>query len=235
MAFDITVAKKLASTYQNCSEKNRSDFHICPRCGYSDFLITAHVLQTWKVDALGNFVEIVPSDNTYYGWEDDDLWVCEHCNEVMTDDGFVMQTYFSYVRSGMTTTEAAQEILRRAKYERTASVENILGAVFLLSGHSEKETAELVDTLVPADERFMFVTLKNGEVFKVLETAGINIREGDSYVARRNSLDWEFLNCKSVDSENNVIFPDESKGIHYPYNLNECHKIVEQMRGPLRR
>lgn len=32
---------------------------ICPKCGCKEFTTTAHVMQEWKVDGEGNFIETV--------------------------------------------------------------------------------------------------------------------------------------------------------------------------------
>lgn len=32
---------------------------ICPKCGGNEFITTAHVMQDWKVDASGNYLETI--------------------------------------------------------------------------------------------------------------------------------------------------------------------------------
>ena len=54
--------------------------HICPRCGRKEFFTTAHVVQEWKVDEDGNFLECtngcieVDADP-----DDDNIWICIKC------------------------------------------------------------------------------------------------------------------------------------------------------------
>lgn len=53
---------------------------VCPVCGGTRFMVTAHVTQDWKVDGNGRFiecgnecVEVVHTPNN------DDLWICADC------------------------------------------------------------------------------------------------------------------------------------------------------------
>lgn len=32
---------------------------ICPKCGGNEFITTAHVMQDWKVNASGNYLETI--------------------------------------------------------------------------------------------------------------------------------------------------------------------------------
>lgn len=49
----------------------------CPKCGNEEFLITPHVIQTWKVDRYGNYLTtITECDEVVYTPGDDDIWTC---------------------------------------------------------------------------------------------------------------------------------------------------------------
>ena len=54
--------------------------HICPNnCG-DEFITTAHVVQDWKVDGLGNFIEAVnPAVETTHKPDVDNIWTCATC------------------------------------------------------------------------------------------------------------------------------------------------------------
>ena len=54
--------------------------HVCPnRCG-DEFLTTAHVMQEWKVDGIGNFLEVSQSClQITYKPHDDNIWSCVKC------------------------------------------------------------------------------------------------------------------------------------------------------------
>ena len=52
----------------------------CPACGHDEFTVTAHVTQTWRVDANGNFMnEISGCDDVTHKPDDQDLWTCAKC------------------------------------------------------------------------------------------------------------------------------------------------------------
>ena len=53
---------------------------VCPKCGGTKFLVTAHVTQDWVVDENGNFLECIDecSEVTHHPG-DDDLWHCVNC------------------------------------------------------------------------------------------------------------------------------------------------------------
>jgi len=55
--------------------------HVCPNDCAGSFLTSAHVVQTWKVDAEGNFVEKVSTDETTHGPDNDNIWTCSICGE----------------------------------------------------------------------------------------------------------------------------------------------------------
>lgn len=54
--------------------------HICPQCGGTEFTTVAHVTQTWKVDAYGNFIETVTEcDEVTHDPDDGNAWFCAEC------------------------------------------------------------------------------------------------------------------------------------------------------------
>ena len=54
--------------------------HICPNgCG-GCFDTTAHIMQSWKVDATGAFVEVLENCiQTTHGPDNDNIWTCVKC------------------------------------------------------------------------------------------------------------------------------------------------------------
>lgn len=54
--------------------------HICPKCGGRTFETTAHVMQSWTVDADGDFLS-VRDDCLQVTHEPDDgnIWTCVRC------------------------------------------------------------------------------------------------------------------------------------------------------------
>lgn len=56
--------------------------HICPKCGGTIFIVTAHVTQDWKVNEFGDFIEEVSScEEVTHRPDDDDVWTCANCDE----------------------------------------------------------------------------------------------------------------------------------------------------------
>lgn len=55
------------------------DLHVCPNHCEALLVTTAHVAQTWKVDATGNFVDEVSTDDIDAGPDNDNIWTCEEC------------------------------------------------------------------------------------------------------------------------------------------------------------
>ena len=52
----------------------------CPKCGADEFIVTAHVTQTWRVDADGNFLNCVSEcEEVTHKPDDADLWNCTAC------------------------------------------------------------------------------------------------------------------------------------------------------------
>lgn len=52
----------------------------CPKCGNETFYVTSHVIQDWKVDLYGDFLEVIDDciEVTHFP-KDDDLWECTKC------------------------------------------------------------------------------------------------------------------------------------------------------------
>lgn len=53
--------------------------HVCPNHCEALLMTTAHVVQTWKVDAVGNFIESVSDDTITHGPDDGNTWECAEC------------------------------------------------------------------------------------------------------------------------------------------------------------
>jgi len=55
--------------------------HICPNgCKNATFSTTAHVMQNWDVDALGNFIACTNDcDQVDKGPDNDNVWFCNAC------------------------------------------------------------------------------------------------------------------------------------------------------------
>ncbi len=52
----------------------------CPRCSCTEFIVTAHVTQTWRVDKDGDFINTVTEcDEVTHKPDDADVWVCADC------------------------------------------------------------------------------------------------------------------------------------------------------------
>lgn len=52
----------------------------CPKCGCEIFYVSAHVVQDWKVDRNGNWIETTDDciEVTHYP-DDMDIWGCAGC------------------------------------------------------------------------------------------------------------------------------------------------------------
>ena len=61
----------------------------CPQCGHTEFLVTAHVTQDWRVDENGDYIitEIDCVDVTHWP-DDDDIWECTKCGYSDPGDQF---------------------------------------------------------------------------------------------------------------------------------------------------
>lgn len=53
--------------------------HVCPNGCNALLETTAHVVQSWKVDAQGRFVDVLSTDETTHGPDDDNCWFCMEC------------------------------------------------------------------------------------------------------------------------------------------------------------
>lgn len=54
--------------------------HICPVCGKDEFYVNAHVVQGWRVNSGGEFIEETESYvETTHEPDDDDIWECAKC------------------------------------------------------------------------------------------------------------------------------------------------------------
>lgn len=54
--------------------------HICPVCGNDEFYTNAHVVQGWRVDCDGEFIEETESCvEVTHKPDDDDIWQCTKC------------------------------------------------------------------------------------------------------------------------------------------------------------
>lgn len=54
--------------------------HICPVCGNDEFYVNAHVVQGWRVDSDGEFLEETESCvETTHKPDNDDIWECTKC------------------------------------------------------------------------------------------------------------------------------------------------------------
>lgn len=57
--------------------------HICPKCGNREFYTTAHVVQEWRVDENGEYLDTAePCLEVVAEPDDDNIWLCTKC---MTD------------------------------------------------------------------------------------------------------------------------------------------------------
>lgn len=53
---------------------------ICPACQSTEFIVTAHVTQTWRVDGDGDFLNAVSEcDEVTHRPDSDDVWTCAAC------------------------------------------------------------------------------------------------------------------------------------------------------------
>ena len=50
---------------------------ICPKCGGNEFITTAHVMQDWKVNASGNYLETINGCvQVDRNPDPDNIWTC---------------------------------------------------------------------------------------------------------------------------------------------------------------
>ena len=48
---------------------------------HQEFFTTAHVAQTWRVDAQGNFLSELSSDDVTHGPDSGNTWTCATCGK----------------------------------------------------------------------------------------------------------------------------------------------------------
>lgn len=54
--------------------------HICPKCGGKTFDTTVHVMQSWKVDENGEFIEVLDDClEVTHEADDGNTWTCTNC------------------------------------------------------------------------------------------------------------------------------------------------------------
>ena len=52
----------------------------CPKCGNKKFIVTAHVVQEWKVGEDGDFIEATNDCVCVSHYPDnEDIWQCDAC------------------------------------------------------------------------------------------------------------------------------------------------------------
>lgn len=52
----------------------------CPQCGHTEFLVTAHVTQDWRVDENGDYIDMALDCVDVTHWpNDEDIWECAKC------------------------------------------------------------------------------------------------------------------------------------------------------------
>ena len=63
------------------SKKKKEIIKRCPECGCEEFIVSAHVIQTWIVDKYGEFSEEISScDEVSHYPDDGDIWECKKCH-----------------------------------------------------------------------------------------------------------------------------------------------------------
>lgn len=55
--------------------------HVCsnPECGSKRFVTSSHVVEDWLVDEFGNYIEVISTNETDHGPDDDNCWTCAEC------------------------------------------------------------------------------------------------------------------------------------------------------------
>ncbi len=57
----------------------------CPNNpNHKEFFTVAHVVETWKVDEEGNYLETISTDETTHRPDPDNTWTCVACNTEAT-------------------------------------------------------------------------------------------------------------------------------------------------------
>lgn len=61
----------------------------CPKCGGTEFIVSAHVAQDWLVDENGNFLEVTEDcTDVVHQPDDGDVWQCDSCGYAASGDEF---------------------------------------------------------------------------------------------------------------------------------------------------
>ena len=61
----------------------------CPVCGSETFLVSARIVQQWKVDGDGEFMAVTEEcSDIIRGPKDDDIWTCSECGHAAEGDEF---------------------------------------------------------------------------------------------------------------------------------------------------
>lgn len=64
----------------------------CPKCGCDEFIVSAHVVQDWKVDSEGNFIEVIDDcSEVTHSPDNDDVWSCANCGYNASGKDFEVQ------------------------------------------------------------------------------------------------------------------------------------------------
>lgn len=118
----------------------------CPKCGCTEFLVTAHVCQDWKVDENGEFLEIINecSQVTHHP-DDNDIWQCFQCDYSGAGDEFNVPEEKPENESPVSNAEKekALALIRQLRKYR-ARDEVITNAVMEECGWDYKTTTEFL-------------------------------------------------------------------------------------------
>lgn len=61
----------------------------CPKCGNKTFIVGAHVVQLWKVDENGEYIQTVEEcDCVAHHPDNEDMWQCAECGYEDSGDKF---------------------------------------------------------------------------------------------------------------------------------------------------
>lgn len=55
------------------------ELHVCPNGCTTAFATVAHIAQDWKVDAFGNFLDVISDGETVASPDDGNVWECLEC------------------------------------------------------------------------------------------------------------------------------------------------------------
>lgn len=156
-------------------------FHRCPKCGGIKFLVTAHVTQTWEVDAKGNFVSEASScDDIMHRPNDDDIWTCanDECNwcgagkDAISDNSKESRKEEDREQALMTVCEVA-------KHNTESVLDMMTPAGFLRIPAQQLLTANTVQTNPGCSGCFMPIEAKTILDMKVLS---LNVKKDAIYM-----------------------------------------------------